>query len=262
MRQKLLFLTALLGLCQPACAQDIKPKTGEKILPVVEKPIPLKQGDRIIFFGDSITFNGVKKGGYVTLMKDHLMEKHRGLKLELIGAGIGGNKVPDLQKRVDKEVVAKKPTIVFVYIGINDVWHNDFLMGTPKDKYEAGLKEVIGKIQAAGAKVVVCTPSVIGEKKDGSNKYDKQLDEFADVSRAVAKAMNADICDLRKGFLAQIKADNPKNKDLGILTTDRVHLNPAGNRLVAEMMLNILGETLPPPAPDKPEKKDEAPKKG
>jgi len=37
--------------------------------------------------------------------------------IEIIGAGVGGNKVPDLQARIEKDVLAKKPTIVVVYIG-------------------------------------------------------------------------------------------------------------------------------------------------
>ena len=64
------------------------------------------------------------------------------------------------------------------------------------------------------------------------------------MSRAVARETKADLCDLRKGFQATLKVDNPMKKEAGILTGDRVHLNPAGNRLVAEMMLNQLGESL------------------
>src|SRR6266852_7028858 len=85
--------------------------------------ITLKKGDRIVFLGDSITQAGVGEKGYVTLIKNTLAEKQKELGIEIIGAGISGNKVPDLQRRVDKDVVARKPAIVFIYIGINDVWH-------------------------------------------------------------------------------------------------------------------------------------------
>src|SRR6202012_5324185 len=109
-------------------------------------------------------------------------KKHPDLGIEVIGAGISGNKVPDLQRRLDKDVLAKKPTLVVIYIGINDVWHGetDPARGTPKEKFEAGLKDIIGKIQAAGGRVVLCTPTVIGEKKAGTNKLDARLDEYAD----------------------------------------------------------------------------------
>src|SRR5207302_3527654 len=139
--------------------------------------------------GDSITQGGVAPKGYVTLIKNALGEKHKDLGIEVIGAGVSGNKVPDLQARVQKDVIDKKPTLVVIYIGINDVWHGetDPAKGTSKEKYEAGLKEIIGKIKKAGARVVLCTPSVIGEKKGGGNKLDEKLDAYAAISRKVAK---------------------------------------------------------------------------
>src|SRR6478672_1812518 len=81
-------------------------------------PLPLKQGERIVFLGDSITAGGVKPNGYVTIVKNTLTEKHKDLGIEVIGAGVSGNKVPNLQGRLEKDVLAKKPTIVVIYIGI------------------------------------------------------------------------------------------------------------------------------------------------
>ncbi len=204
--------------------------------------VPLKKGERIVFLGDSITQGGVGKNGYVTKIKEELQSKHKDLEIEIIGAGISGNKVPDLQKRVEKDVVAKKPTIVFIYIGINDVWHgqSDPAKGTLPDKFEEGLKEVIGKCTAAGAKVILCTPTVIGEKKAGANKLDAKLDEYAGISRKVAAELKLPLCDLRKAFVDHLKENNPEDKEKGILTGDRVHLNEAGNKLVAETMLKML----------------------
>jgi isoamyl acetate esterase len=203
---------------------------------------PLKKGERIVFLGDSITQAGVGKTGYVTLIKNTLAEKHKDLGIEVIGAGISGNKVPDLQKRLDKDVLSKKPTLVVIYIGINDVWHSEMKppRGTPKDVYEAGLKDIIGKIKDAGARVVLCTPTVIGEKKAGTNKLDAQLDEYADISRKVAKETGVQLCDLRKAFADHLHENNPDDKEKGVLTGDRVHLNEAGNKLVAETILKAI----------------------
>jgi lysophospholipase L1-like esterase len=206
--------------------------------------IALKKGDRIVFLGDSITQGGGGPKGYVTVIKNTLGEKHKDLGIESFNAGISGNKVPDLQKRLEKDVLSKKPTIVFIYIGINDVWHGekDPARGTPKDKFEEGLNDIIGRLTKAGAKVVLCTPTVIGEKKDGANKLDARLDEYSDVSRKVAKEKNLPLCDLRKAFVDYLKTNNPEDKEKGVLTGDRVHLNDAGNKLVAETMLKMLAE--------------------
>src|SRR6185436_14208934 len=109
--------------------------------------------------------------------------------------------------------------------------------GTPKDKFEAGLKEIIGKIKDSGVCVVLCTPTVIGEKKAGANKLDDLLDQYAEVSRKVAKDTGAQLCDLRKAFADHLAKNNADDKEKGILTSDRVHLNDAGNKLVAETIL-------------------------
>lgn len=207
-----------------------------------DAPIQLRKGDRVVFFGDSITQGGVSPKGYVTLVKAALAEKHKDLGIEVVGAGISGNKVPDLQSRLEKDVLAKKPTVVVIYIGINDVWHgeNDPARGTSVEKFEEGMKDIIARIQKAGAKVIVCTPSVIGEKTGGANELDKRLDTYSDLSRKVAKETHSRLCDLRLVFADYLKDHNDKNKEAGILTGDRVHLNDAGNKLVAESILKVL----------------------
>ena len=204
----------------------------------------LRNNDRIMFFGDSITQYGVKPNGYITLIKDSLSKKLPSI--EIIGAGIGGNKVPDLQARIDTDVIAKNPTIVVIYIGINDVWHSitPGRVGTPKDKYEAGLEEIIGKIQKTGARVILCTPTVIGEKKNGKNQLDAKLDEYSGISRRVAQKTKIELCDLRNAFVSYLKLHNPNNAEKGILTTDKAHLSDKGNRLVAAELLKALKQQM------------------
>ena len=197
----------------------------------------------MVFLGDSITQGGDSHDkGYVRLIRKTLTEKHADLGIEVIGAGISGNKVPDLQKRLEKDVLSKKPTLVVIYIGINDVWHgeSDPAKGTSKENFEAGLKEIIGKIKDSGARVVLCTPTTIGEKKPGTNKLDAQLDEFSEIGRKVAKDTKSTPCDLRKAFQDYLTKNNADDKAQGVLTTDRVHLSDAGNKLVAETILHAI----------------------
>lgn len=197
---------------------------------------------RIVFFGDSITEQGAAPGGYVALIRETM--KRRGSATEIIGAGIGGNKVEQLQARIDADVIAKKPTMVVVYIGINDVWHWTIgipgAKGSTREQFESGLRAVIAKIQSAGATVVLCTPSVIGEKKAGANPEDAMLEEYSAISRRVARETGSILCDLRKAFVEHIAKNNPNDVDQGVLTTDRVHLNPAGNAFVAAEILRVL----------------------
>lgn len=201
----------------------------------------LKQGDRIVFLGDSITAGGVREKGYVTLVSQAIAAQHADLGIEVIGAGISGHKVPDCQKRLQRDVLDKQPTVVLIYIGINDVWHWNRNAGTTKEDFEQGLLDLIQRSREAGARVILCTPSVIGEKTDGSNPFDAMLDEYSAISRKVAQQAEVQLLDLRAKFLAQLKAHNPDNQEKQILTTDGVHLNDAGNRFVADCVLQALG---------------------
>ena len=200
----------------------------------------LKPGDRVAFLGDSLTKQGGKPNGYVTLFKNGLAE--HGLEdVDVINAGIGGHKVPDLQKRLDKDVLQHKPTYVVIYIGINDVWHSSKGKGTSPEDYEAGLKDLIARILAAGAKTILCTPSVIGEKAEGANPLDSMLEQFSAISRKVAAETGTPLLDLRTAFTDHLKNLNPDDKEKGVLTRDGVHFNDVGNRFVADQMLAALG---------------------
>ena len=200
----------------------------------------LRKDDTIVFLGDSITKAGVRPNGYVTLTSQAIAKAYPDLNIKVIGAGISGNKVPNCQKRLDRDVLQKKPTIVLIYIGINDVWHWGRDRGTKKEVFEAGLKDMISKINAVGARVILCTPTVIGEKADGTNEFDTMLDEYSDISRNVAKETNSQLLDLREAFLTHLEEHNTENAEKGILTKDSVHLNNNGNAFLSQLVLNAL----------------------
>jgi isoamyl acetate esterase len=196
---------------------------------------------RVIFFGDSITQAGVNPNGYIRQMDTMLMQKGLDAQYELIGAGIGGNKIYDLYLRMDSDVVMKNPDVVFIYIGVNDVWHkNTSGTGTDAEKFERFYTTIIKKLQAKNIKLILCTPAVIGERHDYSNPQDGDLNYYSNMIRRLADTYNCKLVDLRSIFHDYDVKNNPENKDRGILTTDRVHLNPQGNKLVAESMLNVL----------------------
>ncbi|RIK70987.1 G-D-S-L family lipolytic protein, partial [candidate division KSB1 bacterium] len=86
----------------------------------------------------------------------------------------------------------------------------------------------------------LCTPAVIGEKTAGKNELDADLDKFAQIIRKLSAQYGLPLCDLRRIFLEHLAHVNKENKEKGILTNDGVHLNEAGNQLVAEHMLKII----------------------
>ena len=198
---------------------------------------------KVIFFGDSITQAGVQPKGYITQIAQSLEKQGLKDKYELIGAGIGGNKIYDLYLRMEEDVLNKKPDLVLIYIGVNDVWHKSMYgTGTDPDKFVKFYQAIINKIQANGAKVILCTPAAIGERTDSSNQQDGDMNSYSNMIRDLAKKNNLQLVDLRKEVLDYNLKNNAENKEKGILTTDRVHLNDLGNQFVADKMLPFITE--------------------
>lgn len=190
---------------------------------------------KIVFFGDSITELGVKKGGYIDLLNNRISSNGQTSQFDLLGAGIGGNKIYDLFLRLEKDVFNKAPDVVVIWVGVNDVWHKSMMgTGTDYDKFGLFYDAVVQKIQAKGAKVILVTPAVIGERNDQSNPQDGELNLYSNWIRKYAAEKKIALVDCRKLFLDYSAKNNPKQVDKGILTYDRVHLNDAGNQLVAD----------------------------
>jgi lysophospholipase L1-like esterase len=196
---------------------------------------------KIVFFGDSITELGVNKGGYIDLLNNRIANNGQSNQYELLGAGIGGNKIYDLFLRLEKDVLNKNPNVVVIWVGVNDVWHKSMMgTGTDYDKFGLFYDAVVKNIQAKGAKVILVTPAVIGERNDQSNPQDGELNLYSNWIRKYAAQNKIALVDCRKLFLDYSIKNNPKQLDMGLLTYDRVHLNDAGNQLVADAIWEVI----------------------
>jgi lysophospholipase L1-like esterase len=137
--------------------------------------------------------------------------------------------------RLERDVLDKAPNVVVIWVGVNDVWHKSMMgTGTDYDKFGLFYDAVVQKIQAKGARVILVTPAVIGERNDQSNPQDGELNLYAKWIRQYAAQKQLTLVDCRKLFLDYSIKNNPKQLDKGFLTYDRVHLNDAGNQLVAD----------------------------
>jgi len=198
------------------------------------------KNNKVIFFGDSITQMGVNPGGYISLMKEMLVQQSI-TGYDLVGAGVGGNKVYDLYLRMPQDVISQSPDIVVIYVGVNDVWHKaTYGTGTDADKFEKFYRAIVKELQAHNIKPMLVTPAVIGEKNDYSNQQDGDLNKYSQIIRNIAKDLELPLCDLHAVFHTYEVNNNTANADKGILTVDGVHLNDAGNKLVAEEMWKVL----------------------
>jgi lysophospholipase L1-like esterase len=203
-----------------------------------DRQVELKKGDRIVFFGDSLTALAGQEApkdrvttGYVRLVRQSLAARHPDKQIEVDWVATGGHTVPDLLSRVDNDVIAKRPTIVVIQIGCNDARR------IPKETFQSSLEQLIDKLQAAGIQVVQCTLTSVGEKHDGTNMHDPKLEEFAEVQRQVARRKNVPLNDLRQAFVSHWKEHNTDNQPSGVLTYDGNHFNQAGHDFVAQQML-------------------------
>ncbi|HRF23780.1 MAG TPA: GDSL-type esterase/lipase family protein [Chitinophagaceae bacterium] len=201
---------------------------------------------KVIFFGDSITRLGVEKDkksgtGYILRLDSMLKREKKADQYELMGAGIDGNKVYDLYLRMEDDVLSKNPDVVFIYVGINDIWHKTLLgTGTDADKFEKFYQAIINKLKSKGIKIVLCTPAAIGERTDFSNQQDGDLNRYSEIIRGLSEKNKLLLVDLRKDIMQKLKIINTENKEKEVLTYDRVHMNNTGNQFLADEMWKAL----------------------
>jgi lysophospholipase L1-like esterase len=194
----------------------------------------------VVFFGDSITQMGMNPRGFLVRMNETLKQKGLSSQYDLIDAGVGYDKVYDLYLRMDSDVMAKNPDIVFIWVGVNDVGHKTSGTGTDPEKFERFYTAIIKKLQAKNVKLVLVTPAVIGERTDETNPQDGDLNYYSKMVRELAIKYNCKLIDMRKAFRDYDSKNNPDNKEKGILTVDRIHPTDEGNKLIAEKMLEAL----------------------
>ena len=221
------------------------------------EPLVLENGDKIAFMGDSITQAGArKKDGYVNLVMSAL--KSEGLELSHVPAGISGHKSNDMLRRLEKDVISKKPQWMTLSCGVNDVWHFKLRLGkrkfkgVPLDEYKKNITEIINKAQAANIKVLILTATMIGE--DQSRELNQNLIPYNNFLRTIAKEKNCLIADLNEEMQAALKTipdvkgnarmfgdPSYKSEIKNKLTTDGCHMNKLGNIMMAKGVLRAFG---------------------
>ena len=199
--------------------------------------LAIKDGQKIAFLGDSITQQGAgSPSGYVRLVISGL--EANGIKAVAIGAGISGHKSNQMLERLEKDVLSKKPEWMTLSCGVNDVWHGE--KGVPLEQYKVNITEIVTRSQAAGVKVVILTSTMIGE--DQPNANNQKLIPYNEFLRGLATEKQCPLADLNADMQAAIQAAGANHKG-NLLTADGVHMNPAGNQMMATGVLKALGLT-------------------
>jgi lysophospholipase L1-like esterase len=215
-----------------------------KVLPWVGKParetpkkLMLQKGNAIVAIGDSITAGG----GYLRDIDAALASLYPALQLpKIVNTGVGGQKAEDLAGRFQRDVVDRKPAVVTLSIGINDVWHR---LGAPHDEnvlkaYRDNVTKMVDMAQTNGIKVILLTPTLIQE--DPAAEGNKRLVQYVDAMKAIAREKKCGLADLHGMFLEALK-HKPADVKGNWLTGDGVHMKPLGDAVMAAGVLRALG---------------------
>ena len=192
----------------------------------------VKSGEKVLFLGDSITQFGNNPYGYVRLVESAL--KTAGCRIEVIPAGVSGNKSTQMLSRF-RRLIAQKPDWLLVNCGVNDVAHSTKRVELPE--YQKNMRDIFDMAQNAGIKVMVLTPTVIGE--DLGNKNNQKLAGYIKFLREEAAARKLVLADTAKAFETALKSCTRKEKLK--LTVDGLHMNGYGNQLMAATVLQAFG---------------------
>ena len=195
------------------------------------EPKPLKQNDRVVFIGDSITASGIWTDGFITIVNRTIQEKYPDLNVTVAGAGVAGDRSTDVLARIDR-ILTLAPTVTVLLVGINDVWGTLNGTGNSIPVYYGTMLKIVDRLDDS-SRVILCTPTTIGEDHSGWDL----LDEYSNWVRKIAVDNKIQLIDLRDVFAKQLK-DN--TKAFGVLTIDGVHPNIAGSRLIADKILEGL----------------------
>ena len=204
-------------------------------------PIETGRSKTFLFIGDSITDCGRREDaehlgdGYVRLIRDLLVTKDAASAPVILNAGIGGNKITDLQARWKTDVLDVCPDVLSVKIGINDVWHglSGSGHGVPLEGfvgiYHAILRQL--RMVCPTTRLVICEPSVIEPpvSRDGN----AALLPYVKATREIAREFEAVCCVPLHGAFVAARAARP---DIN-WTPDGVHPSSAGHMLIARQWL-------------------------
>lgn len=198
-------------------------------------------GGQLVLFGDSITAYGDWPDGWVSILRDKLADELGRPDIRVVNAGHGGDVVQDLHRRFFWRTW-RQPDVVVLCIGINDARFAVEQGYSELDlrDYREGLTSLIRKVQATGAMLLVVSPIISGEKPRGMNDIDAIVDAYSRAAKEVAEEAGTAFLDVRSIFFDRLASDNPTARSQGVLTYDGLHLNAAGNALMARSVLGKL----------------------
>ena len=167
------------------------------------------EGTEIICFGDSITFGyGVKPG------EDYPSVLSKMIDMPVINAGLDGDTSITALKRIQSDVLERKPFLVLI-----EFCGNDFLKDISQEETVRNVREMALKIQKEGSIVAIVDVSAGLFLRDYRVKFSKLAQETGSIF----------VPAVLSGIIT-----NPSMK------SDFMHPNPEGYRIIAERIYRAI----------------------
>ncbi|WP_241521848.1 SGNH/GDSL hydrolase family protein [Arthrobacter pityocampae] len=183
----------------------------------------------VVFAGDSVTDCGWREdpdhlgSGYVR----ELASGEALARCRVLNAGTGGDRLEDLERRWEEDVLAARPDVVSVMIGINDTWRR-FDSGLPSDlgAFTDRYRSLLGSL-APDVGIVLLEPFVI-PVDEGQMRWREDLDPRIDAVHLLAEEFGAALVPL-DGILNELA----RRTGAAVLADDGVHPTALGHQEIA-----------------------------
>jgi len=192
----------------------------------------------ILFLGDSITDwgrsrpDGKRLGdGYVKLVADDLQSRHPDIDFDFTNTGISGDRTKDILERIRPDMVDRRPDLVVLMIGINDVWRRyDRNDPTTQAQFSKNYRAILDAIQKdAKAKVILLEPFLV----DVPDKpFRPDLAPKVASVRLIAATRRLPLIRLDERFRQAAKDRAPL-----FYAGDGIHPSPEGARFIADLVV-------------------------
>lgn len=207
----------------------------------------ISDGETLLFIGDSITDCGrscpigTNDGlgqGYVELVDALLGASYPERGIRILNTGMGGNRITDLERRWQEDVLNLKPDWLSVMIGINDVWRQFDRPFEPdqvsSERFENVYRTLLERTRPGLKGLVLMTPYYLESNR--ADPMRKSMDAYGAVVKHLAAEFDAVFVDIQAAF-DRFLLSRPTQSLCG----DRVHPNKTGHMLIAQAFLAAVG---------------------
>lgn len=175
---------------------------------MTDRKIELQSHQIILFTGDSITDccrreagGSLLGNGYVNFIAAELLERYPQLNLNIINTGINGNTIRNLFARWQPDCIDRKPDILSILIGINDLWRNydpsKLADAVSVKEYETNYRKMLTRVRdELDCQLILIAPFMFCT--DTNNEMFRVLPLYIDVVGKLAGEFNAILVPLQQ----------------------------------------------------------------